>query len=1003
MLNPEQHHICIEDQRNVVDLAIRINQSVPTLIEILRFDLDTEISETMIISSKEVKKLLKQANYAGENKKEKASPYDIRIPIHKTGLYRLKRVVDTSNLEVRRKRSDAMIVQCPSAWIKPTPSHRCLGELSDVYLQAYAVPPVSLKYTRTVNEQDVSSVVLNILPDSSRAIPPRRIVADLTANSHSGQNSHLSIGQAAHIDVPINETVGTAGEWRYTIDHVHDAYGNTVNFSRHAHLNYARSRTGNHLEHTFVVHERPQAALDGCDAQHPLKAAVGDFRQLPLRIHTSKGNYDGIVEHHISYTFTPQYSSHSAGDANKTRLLSFNLGVSDQGPVIQDPGMYSLKSVASPFCTGEILEPASCLLINPPQPNLTITSETISDKCASNSIGLLVSLNFVGTPPFVITYNVIRGNERPSTKHQTIDTMRAQLDLRPPEAGKYTYDFVAVSDALYGYHSLKGRISKLKQAVKPSASARFTDIYSSKNVCTGESASLEIHITGEPPWVLEWEYLYAGKRTMQTDHNITVEFYHLITRKLEHGGLYTLSLTSITDRSGCKVPLKQQVEIHVRLQKPSAAFGQIDGGRSALTLDGTEVHLPLKLVGDAPWTVTYRTSKEQVKTSYVAHLMQSNSFLVATAEEVVELLEVHDKSCAGSIDLAASTFKVRSIPRPMMQLAHSHIASQGSEFVKTAVCEDARDGTEVSFTGRPPFHLKYDVAHTTNRGVQSVIHREELAGLNSVSIKMETSHPGMYKYLFSQLEDQLYDQNHGKFVPVVLHQQVFNRPLAKFADAGRTYGCCKDEESGEKAIPISITGTPPFSIDVEIRHFSPTKSEIINIPNIESNHYEFLIPHRVLDIGTHTLSIRRVQDANGCQRITEHDGPAVRVHIADVPSISPSEATIDYCVGDHISFTLSGTPPFHVFYNFEGIDRKASVLTTDFRRIADRPGQFTISAVSDSTSIDPCRRRVQLTKTIHGLPSVRMSKGKTAKVDIHIGDNADIQFDFGGTPPFEFT
>ncbi|KLU92582.1 hypothetical protein MAPG_11527 [Magnaporthiopsis poae ATCC 64411] len=37
------------------------------------------------------------------------------------------------------------------------------------------------------------------------------------------------------------------------------------------------------------------------------------------------------------------------------------------------------------------------------------------------------------------------------------------------------------------------------------------------------------------------------------------------------------------------------------------------------------------------------------------------------------------------------------------------------------------------------------------------------------------------------------------------------------------------------------------------------------------------------------------------------------------------------------------------------------------------------------------------------MPSVRISRGRNVRVDIHEGGEVDILFEFGGTPPFEFT
>ena len=189
---------------------------------------------------------------------------------------------------------------------------------------------------------------------------------------------------------------------------------------------------------------------------------------------------------------------------------------------------------------------------------------------------------------------------------------------------------------------------------------------------------------------------------------------------------------------------------------------------------------------------------------------------------------------------------------------------------------------------------------------------------------------------------------------------------------------------------------------MEIKHHSATKPELVNVPHIEAKQYNFHIPHRVLALGTHAVTVRKVTDSRGCQRRLDFDAPHVQVSVADVPTISPLEAHMDYCVGDRISYTLSGMPPFNVFYTFQGQDRKASVQTTNFRRLAEKPGEFRITGISDQRSTDACKARVDITKLIHEMPSVRVSKGRTATAEIHEGSEAEILFEFGGTPPFEF-
>ena len=271
----------------------------------------------------------------------------------------------------------------------------------------------------------------------------------------------------------------------------------------------------------------------------------------------------------------------------------------------------------------------------------------------------------------------------------------------------------------------------------------------------------------------------------------------------------------------------------------------------------------------------------------------------------------------------------------------------------------------------------------------------------SVTIPMDTSKAGLQKYAFSELSDNAYDHDPRKYTPVVVEQTVNPKPSATFAKPGQTYKYCKEEESGDDMIPITLYGLPPFYLEIDIKHQSASRPETVRLSNIKTNHYNFRIPHRVLSLGTHLVSVRKVRDSRGCQTKSDYGAPHVPVQVFDVPTIYALESQTDYCVGDRISYTLSGTPPFDVYYTFGDVKKKAKSQNTNFRRIAEKPGNFTITAISDRAS--DCRAQIDITKVIHELPSVKISKGRQVSVDIHEGGEAQILFEFWGTPPFEFT
>ncbi|KAL8673347.1 MAG: hypothetical protein Q9168_002226 [Polycauliona sp. 1 TL-2023] len=1005
-LNPNRTAFCIDNFITSVSLPIQLNQTKPILVELLRVDLDTGLNETITIPAKEIRRLEKQAQKQS-SVRDAAHPRSLQYPVKQTGLYRLQRVVDESKLEVQRRLSDTLVVQCPSAHMKSVPESKCIGDLSDFYLQVDATPPINIKYSKLYNGQENGHAVLSIPPKSPMsplAIP--RSSGALVARD-SVANVDVSWARSQSTKISLNESLSTSGRWQYLVDEVQDGCGNTVNYAKHRLADSGRRRPANEgpLEQRFSVHERPRVALQSCDSQHPLKVPKGKSIRLPVQLSSTGRDSAEQGTHHLSYLFTPSAEVLPNQEHGQGAVLEdFKLEPHAAGHEVDEPGLYTLQSVESSHCAGEVLEPSSCLLSNPPEPTLNIETQVIPDRCAGNSVGLLVDLDLTGTPPFRVSYTERRSGG-PVTP-RTIEThlLHTQLELRPAHSGHYRYEFQHISDAIYREpRSLQDDRLSLEQDVKPPASARFLDAHPARKTCIGEPVSLGVQLLGDAPYKLEYELVHHGRRQKRKKDGIKDNIYTLTTDELSNGGEYSLALTAVTDKSGCKVSLEQETKIEVALQRPKAAFGLVEGQRNVLALEDKKVQIPLRLQGESPWTIQYRNLDHTAEAPTTALLRNSNDEIEVKAAGTYELVHVDDATCPGNVDAIANRFSVAWVPRPSVRVPESAaIGYQHDRFVKKGICEGDEDAVELVFTGTPPFDVEYTHHVKPERGSQSTSTKSFKAGINLASVKMVTAEAGSHQYKISKLSDLSYTHNSRKFSPVVIEQHVHSTPLATFSDGGKTYKYCKEEEAGGENVPISLKGSPPFHLEVEIRHHSSSKPELVTIPNVETHQYNLHIPHRLLALGTHAVRIRKVRDANGCQRRMDLGAPHVQVHVAEVPGITAQESRTDYCVGDRISYTLSGSPPFNVFYTFQGQERKASASTTNFRRLAESPGEFTITAITDQRSVD-CKAHTSITKVIHEMPSVRVSKGRTATVDIHEGGEAEILFEFGGTPPFEFT
>jgi nucleoporin POM152 len=996
IMNPERETFCIDEVKVDARLPIMINATNPIAIDILRVDLDTQVNETLHISKSQIKTMHKEASRLLSYSSDPNEPKTLYYTVKKPGLYALQKVVDETNLEVSRKKlAHTVVVPCPKAAVLETQPNKCRGELAHIELEAIGTPPLKIKYRKVVNKNTAHATFENIQPEDFLSPLARQVQSALVVPN----NVKTEWAKTAVVKVPLSEGMTAAGKWVYAIDEVIDGFGNVVSYGNREKQEQDPKAKSSSLHKTITVHERPNVYLKGCSPQRPLKVAKGLSTGLPLQYGSSgRGELDSAYK--IEYMFSPQSNMASTGEhGTAPQTKEVTVKNTKQQPEIHEPGLYTITRVSSDFCPGEVLEPASCLLENPPEPQLLISHTNITDKCAGRPIGLHVELDLVGTPPFEIKYKTSY-NSHHETNYHRLSTHRGTLDLTPREAGQYIYEFEQVSDGVYKAKQLpRVKSLMLTQNVKPLAYARI-NAGEKRTTCIDRQASFDVTLVGTQPFNLEYEVVHNGKRKKYSLPDVNDNVVRLETEPLTDGGDYTLGLVSITDQMGCKELLEEERKFTVRHQKPKVGFGYIDAGRSVNTHEGDKVHLPLRLVGEPPWNVKYLDSngKEQV-----LRATNANDKIVVDREGVYKLLDVFDASCPGLVDDSAKEFTVSWIPRPELRIAPNEIKDRkGNTFIREEVCQGDEDAVEVLFKGSPPFTVNYVQHVKPEQGAVTPKHKELRAAVGVASLRLDTSLPGLYEYKFSKLADTNYADNQKHFTPLTIQQKVNSRPSAAFTTPGKTYGFCSVESDGEEVIPVKLVGQPPFELEVEIKHHGTIKPELAHYNNIDSLTHNIRIPHSRMHLGKSAVSLRRISDARGCTRSLDSTTPRVQISVHDAPTITPLETTSDYCVGDRLNFALSGVAPFQVFYTFEGAAKKATVSSGNtFRRLAEKPGTFIITGLQDSASA--CRATTNITKHIHGMPSVRVSRGKDSYVDIHEGGQAEILFEFGGQPPFEFT
>lgn len=675
----------------------------------MRLDFDTNANETIEIKSP--KSLLRTARRkaAEQDSLDASGPIVLEYAVKKPGLYRLQKVVDETKMEVQRRMSDTLVVECPTAYVRTTEPKKCMGELSDLTIDVRGTPPMKISYSRTINRKEVD------VRTQLESIQPEEFVSPLIANSDSGalvprgqSDVDVSWGRSFTVPVRLNESMTTVGDWTYSIDEVRDAVGNSISFTDRGEDGERIYPKNTQLDKTFKVLDRPLASFTGCDLQNPIRVAEAMPTQMPISLEKFRMKPAPSSDTEFTWKFSPIDTLTPSGEHGSEVIIdSFNPTDRQKRPSISRAGLYTLTSVTSQGCEGEIREPDSCMLINPPRPDLSITAENIFDKCAGNSIGLVVNLDLTGSPPFVVRYEQTRrgGGTQQKTIQKSVQVagLRHQLEFKPEEAGHYTYRFTTMDDRVYEGIALPSDRLTLEQDVKPPASAHFVSSVRKLHACIEEPVEADIQLQGEAPFTLEYELIHNGKRNKQKVTGIESNYYTIATDPLVNGGEYTLSLASVQDKTGCKIFLKDETKINVRRQRPKVAFGQVDGKFSIVTLEGKNPRLPLRLSGQAPWSIKYQNFDDPSNAILSKELKNTNDNIQVDQRGTYEIIDVSDSECPGTVDKSASTFKVDWISRPEIRVVESTaLVKKGDRYIKQEVCEGDVDVVEAHLSGRNP-------------------------------------------------------------------------------------------------------------------------------------------------------------------------------------------------------------------------------------------------------------------------------------------------------------
>ncbi|BGP38594.1 hypothetical protein JCM10450v2_002543 [Rhodotorula kratochvilovae] len=967
------------------------------------------------------------------------------LPISAVGSIRLDSILDKDGhaVRIRRKRAAApaspaaaaaegtvalafeetRIVRCPSAGfdLASTPvqsqeDHRCL------------VPNAGLPESWPLGLAVSGVEPLAVRWHSRAGDPERGARRDETLEGIVGA-AELSAGMDI-VPVPMNVSLAQAGRTTYYLDAIVDVYGNEVVYD------LSRASTPPHLlpgtvpSRSAVVHRAPEVAFVGeCAKGEDVHLLVGGKKRLQLRL---QGVEDDLRAGDGAFDVQVRFVPAEEGGKSKgwTRLVKTQTARAEIE--VDQAGTYEIVGVKSKYCGGAVLVPNTCSLVVQLVPTLSTTFSPILDVCNAET-GAIASLHLTGAPPFVVHYSITKlgAGGRTVHKQRRVAHSRDELRLEPPGPGEWEYRFTRVDDAFYsGVVDLPaGKAFAHRQKVAVLGDARWRNAKEGKTVhsCEGETVQVEIDLQGTAPWDIEYSVVGQPAQAIngiaQSPHTLEVDIPKNIAQQ---GGQFALSLESVRDANGCKRPLTgSDLNVEVRRTKPTARFHGAEGSRAVTLRDDDTVKIPLRLTGEGPWTITYqappsRNGELPAPSRFATKDANGEISIRRPREGTYRLLSVRDQFCPG--DVAETEWSVKTLPRPTLRVDEKvgKVARNGS-VVRRGVCANAVDSVPVLFEGKAPFKASYTLQKGSHHGETRSHHLQAIQ--SRADLTLFTASPGHHTYTFTGVGDSLYTNadpagleapQGGKDGVVRIEQDVWALPSAGFAHGAKHGFCVHDKlaSRGADDLVLHLEGQAPFEVELEVREDGHRASKRYTIPAIQTHDWPVTLPYGLNSAAPHSILVRRVEDAHGCETLIDPASAApalagalktsVSVPVAEIATITPVSPQVDHCVGDALEFIVQGAPPFTVKYEFDGKQHAVPLTSGKFQRLAAAPGTFKIVSVGHGE--DQCRsNQVDIVKHVHPIPAARVHTGDSYVVDIREGEQTEIVFSFTGTPPFSFT
>lgn len=944
---------------------------------------------------------------------------DVSLP----GRYRIARVTDVDGLVIRSFKSDFTVGSCPVA--------------------KFNYPAVELDYSKHVCMTKDAALLNWSLPlvDATGIMPMTvEISSLLNGKSLSTFNATLGSKQANRKGLAWLEALKVlrnaieqeilrslpplgAGVLQFHINSVTDATGVSRRYNP----------ASKDKDVDFSVQLKNSAKLTLTDPTPQL--LLTNKRQKRLRL-----EFDSAIAYPL--TFTVKYLPI---DELVPVLTNYTLRNSEElraGIEVSREGSYLLVSGQDRYCPCSITETEPILLTKPDLPSVNIKDTPITDKCVG-TIGYQFDLLFTGTAPFEVSYEVYKNisnilkpvlSERGLKEHKRrTSDKNFNFQYLPRQEGNYKLVFKGIRDANYNDESV--RVSEDENTFFMSISKRSSFTFFKNThirqktikLCKAGTAEVPLYLEGNFPFSFTYEV--ANAKSGEVVHSETVkdyfdETYTIRLPELKDGGEFKLQIKKVLDKLRCPAaePVLEQILILARDDIPTLSFGSEENTKIQI-VEGESARVQLSLKSSRGFSsgdkIVYKLADLYNEQSSKTITVAASTELKLKSEGIYTLESFSNNGCPGTVSEENAQIRVEYYSKPGLQIIPETsrvITQNGNHFGLDSLCQKTASELKLKLTGQKPFDVQYVIQFPNGKTKTPLISIDN----NELLIPLPSSQKGLYSIKFLNVYDSLYSREKLERLSYKMPSQLVSYEIQGapniFTDK-KYLQICETQVSdvGLLKIPVSLDGAPPYKLSGRIIHDLTSRVEQFTYENVHGSAIDLAEGkfsqdlERILTVGEHMIIFDTIEDHNGCKRDNLGEESQIKLSVTQIPTISKTSTKKYCCVGDYISYNMSGIAPFKVFYDFNGKARRTE-SGPKFVRLALKPGRLSITALQDSSAglclvnfTSSPLEYSQLELHVYDLPSVEISHGDNIIKNLHEGDQTEILFKFAGMPPFLVT